>query len=704
VYSGFISCPKGIEPLLEKELALFSIPIEKRTVGGVFASFSLEAYYHLVMHTRLANRVMLFLFSVPLKTTQNLHEKSVAFDWDTHFDETETISIDFKGTNEQITNGMYGAQLIKDGISDFFRFKTGERPSVDKKNPNIQIRAYLKKGEVSVYLDPMGLSLHQRGYRLKQGSAPIKENIAAAILMQADWASKAERNHSLIDPFCGSGTLLVEGAFIATKTAPGLIREKQSLSHWKQHDTALWESTIEKAKAQITPFKGTILGFDNDAAVLKMAEENIENAGLSDCITVSKKEIGRFTCPTHLKEGLVICNPPYGERLSDVKALLPVYQTLGRLAKQACPNWTLGVITNQEKLSRAIGLKSSKRIKLKNGALDCQFALFELDKDNQFNPKAMGGLSDDGKMLLNRLKKNKKKLNDWLNKENITSYRLYDADLPDFNAAIDIYEDWAHVQEYAPPKTIDEKKATRRIALLCDVLVDELGMDEKKIVLKQRKRQKDTNQYDVQGEKRERFLVQDGKMQCFVNLRDYIDTGLFLDHRRLRKTFSSFEGKTFLNLFCYTGVASLHAASANNVTTNVDLSKTYLNWAKDNFRANHLTIDKHRFIHADVMSWLEKETGLYDVIFCDPPSFSNSKRMTEILDIQRDHSALIQHSMARLNENGVLYFSCNLKKFVMDNDIKSLFDVQEITKETTSRDFDSARVRHHAYKIQRKIK
>lgn len=701
MYRVLLSCPKGLENLLEKELSDLSIPIEKQTVGGVYVTVSRLSLYQIIIQSRLINRALLHLYSVPLTSTQALYEKSVGFEWDTHFNAHNTIHIDFSGQNDAIKNSLYGAQLIKDGVCDYFREKEGIRPNVSKQKPDIQLRAYLRKSEVSVFYDVVGESLHKRGYRIEQGAAPLKENIACALLMHAGWGNKSQDNFALIDPFCGSGTLLIEASLIASNTAPGLKRTHHALNHWKAHDLEEWSSVIDKAKLAIVPFKGTIIGFDIDKAMVDIAKANIERAGLSDAISVSTKDIKHFSPPRHLKKGLLITNPPYGERLSDKTSLLPLYQSLGRVAKQSCPNWTMGVITSDEKLSRAIGLKSSKRYKLKNGALDCQFALFELGKDNQFNQDAADPFSNNAIALLNRLKKNSKKLAPWLKKENITCFRLYDADLPDYNAAIDIYEGWVHVQEYAPPKTIDEKKAHRRLEELVEVLVDGLDFEREKIVLKQRKKQKSTSQYEVLAERRERITVHDGKMQCYVNLYDYLDTGLFLDHRRLRKQFSEMKPKTFLNLYCYTGVASLHAASGGAITTNVDLSNTYLNWAKDNFRLNHLTIDKHGFIQADVMAWLKEAKGEYDVIFCDPPSFSNSKRMDGVLDIQRDHQALIQLCMNRLSKKGVLYFSCNLKTFKLDADITSAFQVEEITQKTTSRDFEQARMSHRAYKITR---
>lgn len=699
MYQVFITCPKGIERLLEQELKTLSVEITKQTVGGVYATISLEAYYRVLIHTRLANRVLIQLFSEPVTTANGIVETALKYPWASHFSVDKTINIQFRGTNKFINNTMYGAQLVKDGISDYFRQREGSRPSVAKREADSQLHAHLKYNQLSVYIDPLGSSLHKRGYRVKLGGAPIKENVAAALLMLSGWEDKAKDGASLIDPFCGSGTILIEAYFMAIHAAPGLYRESDSFSHWQPHDVSLYDSLLAEAKGKIIDYQGQIMGFDLDEKMVSLTKAHLKALDIENKISVSKKDIMHLNIPKHLKQGLIISNPPYGERLSEERELIPVYQTLGKRAKLCADNWTMGVISSNEHLLRAIGLRAHKKTTLKNGALDCQFLLFRLDKENHYNPMALEKLNEGGDMLLNRLKKNQRKLKTWLKQEKISCYRLYDADLPDFNAAIDIYQDWAHVQEYAPPKSVDEKKATRRMNTLLSVLIQGMGFEDNKVILKQRQRQRSKNQYESMAQTQQRFLVKEGEIQCWVNLHDYIDTGLFLDHRRLRQQFEQMRPTKFLNLYCYTGVASLHAARGGAITTNVDLSKTYLNWAKDNFRSNHLTIDKHQFIQTDVMAWLKENKGSYDVIFCDPPSFSNSKRMEGVLDIQRDHAKMIKLCMQRLSKTGKLYFSCNLKGFKLDDEIKEMFKVIDITTETTSKDFSESRHQHRAYEI-----
>lgn len=703
-----ISCPKGLEETLKSELIQLNINIQKQTVGGVFIEATLNEVYCCLLYLRTANRILIHLYSERAKTAEDIIKQATAFDWQSHFAVEQSLAIDFSGNNEHIRNTMFGAQCLKDGISDYFRALCGSRPSIAKHTPDIQLKAILRKGSIHVYLDLAGKSLHQRGYRQQQGSAPLKENVASGLLLQAGWINIAKEGGALIDPFCGSGTFLIEAWQLATQYAPGLQLTENFELGWRSHQPELWQKLYEQAKTQhqqaALAFNAPIIGFDSSTKMVAIAKQNIQAAGLEKCIQVSCRNIENLTKPKHLQKGLLICNPPYGERLSEVNQLLVTYQQLGKQVKQHCTNWRLAVLTSEPKLSKAIGLKSYRQYKVKNGALDCQLSLFDITEDNRFNLEAANHLSKEGAALLNRLKKNQQKLKSWRHNQQVDSYRLYNADLVEFNVAIDIYQSvdgkqYAHVQEYLAPKTVDETKALNRLKIVLEVLVHGLKLESENIFVKQRRRQKGSQQYQRQQYDGQRIIAKDGSVVCYVNLSDYLDTGVFLDHRRLRSSFDKLEGKRFLNLFCYTAVASLHAAKQNIQTTNIDLSKTYLNWAKDNFRLNHYTIDKHQFIQADVIPWLEQCNIDYDVIFCDPPSFSNSKRMEGVFDVQRDHQQLISLCMQRLTKGGVLYFSCNLKKFKLDDAIQNKYQVIDLTQKTVSKDFDNAKLNHHTFKV-----
>jgi 23S rRNA (guanine2445-N2)-methyltransferase / 23S rRNA (guanine2069-N7)-methyltransferase len=234
----------------------------------------------------------------------------------------------------------------------------------------------------------------------------------------------------------------------------------------------------------------------------------------------------------------------------------------------------------------------------------------------------------------------------------------------------------------------------------CQVVFDIVDRDQ--IGLKRRERQRGTRQYERVSQRGERSQITELGARLWVNLHDYLDTGLFLDHRPIRRKIQSeVRGKRFLNLFSYTGVASVQAALGGaRYTTSVDLSNTYLNWFKENLASNGLAESQNRAIRADVMAWLEQEESVYDIILLDPPTFSNSKATEQHFDVQRDHPALITRAMARLDQEGVLYFSNNHRKFELDDELTIGFAVEEITQSTIDPDFQRSAGIHRCWAIR----
>jgi 23S rRNA (guanine2445-N2)-methyltransferase / 23S rRNA (guanine2069-N7)-methyltransferase len=318
-------------------------------------------------------------------------------------------------------------------------------------------------------------------------------------------------------------------------------------------------------------------------------------------------------------------------------------------------------------------------------------------------PVEQARLSEGGQMFANRLQKNFKQLGKWARKEKIDCYRVYDADMPEYSLAIDLYHDWVHVQEYAAPKSIDPEKAQARLFDALAAIPQALGVDKSRVIVKRRERQSGTRQYERQSTEGKFTEVSEGGVKLLVNLTDYLDTGLFLDHRPMRlRIQQEAAGKRFLNLFCYTATASVHAAKGGaRSTTSVDLSKTYLDWARRNLSLNGFS-DKNRLEQGDVMAWLESNRDEYELIFIDPPTFSNSKRMEGVFDVQRDHVQLLDLAIARLAPGGVLYFSNNFRKFQLDEHLSTRYQVQDITAQTLDPDFARNNRIHRAWKIQAK--
>ena len=695
------TCPKGMEQLLADELEAIGAAEIKQTVAAVHFQGSLQVAYKACLWSRLANRILMPLLSFKLDSTDDLYTNSVEIPWEEHLTEDNSIAIDFIGTSKHIDNSMYGAQLLKDAVVDRIRRVAGGRPNVDAKSPDIRIQARQHKGQVVVSLDISGDSLHRRGYRTGQGSAPLKENLAAALLMRAGWADIAKQGGALIDPMCGSGTFLIEAAMMAADIAPSINRENFGFSHWLQHDQALWDSVIadaeQRKEAGLAAFSNDIRGYDGNSRILDVTVANIESAGLDEHIRIAHKPLDQFGKAT-ADNGLLITNPPYGDRMGEEEQLVPLYQKLGTVLQKNFVQWRAAVYTGNLDLARELDLSPTKQYSLFNGSIPCKLLVFDnmQSKSEQIaerlsKPAPVQPLSEEAKMLFNRLQKNQKRLKGWLKKSAISCYRLYDADIPEYAAAIDIYERRIYVQEYAAPSTIEAHVAKKRFDTIKRAVKEFAGDRFEKVYYKERRRQKGDAQYQrLNEESSESIVVNEGRARFEVNLSDYLDTGLFLDHRPVRAMLSELcQGKSLLNLFCYTASATVQAALAGaRSSLSVDMSNTYLDWAQRNFELNSLSSTKHQLLRADCLKWLEEDSQSFDVIFLDPPTFSNSKKMESVLDVQRDHPELIRQAMTKLNPEGILVFSNNFRKFKLDELISRQFSCENITQQTLDNDFE----------------
>lgn len=709
------TCPKGLELLLAEELQAIGAEGIKETVAAVHFKGSKEVAYRACLWSRLANRVLKPLHSFMLNESDDLYNQCNEIPWETHFSAAQSIAIDFIGTSRLIDNTMYGSQRVKDAVVDRIRRIEGERPNVDTKNPDIRIQVRQHKGRVSVSLDISGESLHRRGYRTGQGSAPIKENLAVALLLRAGWPAMIEEGGALLDPMCGSGTLIIEGAMMAADIAPGMLRESYGFDQWLQHDAELWQTLVDEAHQRkasgLEKLDLDIRGYDANPRVLEYTTKNIENAGLDDHIRLAHKPIDQFGKPT-AERGLLLTNPPYGERLGEVEDLIPLYQKLGTVLQKNFHGWRAAIFTGNLDLGRETDLSPTKQYSLFNGTIPCKLLIFEDMTSKSASiaarlstPAPALQLTEGATMVLNRLKKNQRKLDGWRKKSGITCYRLYDADIPEYAVAVDIYEQSIYVQEYAPPNTISEKIARERFAEIKLAIKEFSAAFKGKIYYKERRRQKGDSQYERLNEGvSDTLQVSEGKAQFEVNLSDYLDTGLFLDHRPVRSLIGDLAaGKRFLNLFCYTAAASVQAALAGaSSSLSIDMSNTYLDWAQRNFDLNSLRAGKHKLLRADCLKWLEAEGEQYDVIFLDPPTFSNSKKMDTVLDIQRDHGDLIRASMGKLASGGTLVFSNNFRKFKMDELTLRQFDCENITPKTLDIDFERNPRIHNVWLITRR--
>lgn len=719
----FATTARGFEEMLKVELEQITQGECKIAQGGVHFSTSQAGVYRALLHSRLASRILLPLVSSKVFDEMDLYATVVAQNWAELFDCRDTFFVDFNGTNSEIRHTQYGAMRVKDGIVDYFERKGFARPTVDKIRPDIRIHAYLQKNELILSLDLSGEALHMRGYREDTGKAPLRETLAAAIILRSGW----QKGTPLVDPMCGSGTLLIEAAQMAANIAPQLHRQHWGFHSWKGHNDAEWQAVLSEAKNtadntlarlrerdSFSPSNDLaesrervqFFGFDLDHRVLVKAKQNAQNAGVAHLIQWQQGDVAALKNPCPEQVGTVVCNPPYGERLGTTPALVALYSVFGQRLKQQFAGWNASIFSGEPDLLNCLRLRSHRQFKAKNGPLDClqkNYQISERSAEQSENLKfeQNAQVAPD---FANRLAKNIKKIEKWAKQQGIDAYRLYDADLPEYNLAVDRYGDHIVVQEYQAPKNIDEQKARQRLLDAVSATLYVTGVETNKLVLKVRQKQKGTNQYEKLANKGDYFYVNEYGAKLWVNLTDYLDTGLFLDHRLTRKMVGEMaRGKTFLNLFAYTGSATIHAAlNGAKSTTTVDMSNTYLNWADQNLELNNLSARNHRLIQADCLQWLAECRERFELIFVDPPTFSNSKRMEQSWDVQRDHIKLLSQLKRILTAGGTIIFSNNKRGFKMD--FEALADLgltaENISHKTLPLDFERNPQIHNCWVIK----
>ncbi len=701
--TAFVSCPKHLELLLKDELLTLGADEAAEGLAGVHVTATADTLISMVMWSRLANRIYIKINSGSCKNKKDLYELVMANHWAGHcHDIPKTLSIKFNGTNHSLKNTHFSSQVTKDAICDQLHENFGFRPKVVKSDGHLSVYLRLKHKQLDIYQDITGHSLHQRGYRGTNTLAPLKENLAAAILMRAGWPELSQQNHNLVDPMCGSGTLLTEGWMMACDIAPNQNYKSHALFSWKHFDSHRWTQMVvdaeSRAKVGVDALKGQLIGVDHHKESIQKASENLKQIPHNKRISFQYQTLDKFRIPP--RNNLIVCNPPYGVRLQKnyFSSWIQLRDWLHNNVKEA----RAAVLCPDEAKAWLLGYRSDAHYALLNGNIPIQLRLFDVNKGNRMDvPEGQWfALPAGAQMLANRLKKNQKQLQTWINQNHIEAYRLYDADLPEYAVAIDCYQNHIHIQEYQAPKSIEPKKAALHLNHVLLAVQALLQPKLEKIHLKTRQIQKDKQQYNKLSEHENRFVVNEHGRKYLVDLSQYLDTGLFLDHRWLRNQIEkSANNKKVLNLFSYTGSISVAAAKGGaQAIYSVDTSKTYLKWAEENFALNGLRSHSHQFIREDVLSYLRKCKEQFDLIIADPPTFSNSHSRESDWEVQRDHHDLIELCMNRLNKDGVMYFSNNFKKFSLDTDIKEKYKVLDVTKNSFDPDYQSSHI-HHCFKI-----
>ncbi len=729
----FATCPLGVADLLAAELKACGATRAREMKAGVQFEGTLETAYRACLWSRTASRILMPITQVAAHDANAMYQGLQRIDWSRHISPSGTLVVDFQGTSLGVKHTQFGALKTKDAIVDQLRDKFGERPSVNVETPDVRINVHAHREQATVSIDLSGDSLHRRGYRARGVAAPLKENLAAAILLRAGWPSLAAAGADFIDPLCGSGTLVIEAVLMACDIAPGWLRAQYAhwgMIRWRGHDPQLWQRLLDEVDARAQQGKqnmqGRVLrGYDQDAFAVRAALENTERAGLRGLVHFEKRNLSELQHTSTLPAasaatlsaedsvqpvGIVVCNPPYGERLGEQDTLKSLYALLGVKLRQSFIGWKAAVFTGNPPLAKEIGINAKRSHTLYNGALECRLLRFDIEPAHFNAPEARPSAEEKlaevrqsagAEMFANRLRKNLKNARAWANKNNIRCYRIYDADMPEYSFAIDLYgaaEDaamnWAYVQEYAAPDSVNRDAARLRRLQVLSVLPEVLELPRERIHVRTRRQQSDHSQYEKLDTQRQFQVVAEGGYRFYVNFSDYLDTGLFLDHRITRQRLGELsKGKRFLNLFAYTGAATVHAVGGGaTASTTVDMSYTYLEWAEKNLQLNRFDAPEHELIQADCLQWLkheaEQKQRQYDVIFIDPPTFSRSKRMERDFEVQQDHVQLILWANELLAPGGLIVFSNNYTRFKLDQHGLSGFQIQDWSRETLPKDFE----------------
>jgi 23S rRNA (guanine2445-N2)-methyltransferase / 23S rRNA (guanine2069-N7)-methyltransferase len=747
----FITGHKGFETLLFHEVRQILDSVDSKITkqyGGIEVIGDIENVYRVCLHSRLANRVFCQLKTFKVEDEAELYQGILDVDWSEHFGAENTFAVSATLSRSNLDHTHYASLKIKDAIVDQFRERMDVRPTVERNQPDVHIHINIHKNQAKLSLDLSGESLHKRGYRSEHSGAPLKEHLAASMIAHAGWNFERAKTHRFIDPMCGSGTFAIEAAMIAANIAPGLDREYFGFLNWNQHDSALWSTCLEQAEEQVEGAVDTqIYASDYDANAIRIAKDNAERAGVEELIDFSHQEIVSLSIDESTRPNIIVCNPPYGERLQSEQGLASLYGEIGNSLKRLSPAEVHIISANPDLLHR---LRLSRHYKktLRNGPIDCLLASFQIsemqnkvnddsdteskDKEGQLTefkpaetiarqPANLESTDLKGYQieaitpLLNRLQKNSKHLRRWAKRNEVNCYRVYDADLPEFSFALDVYQSevnpavhWYHLQEYQAPKTIEEKIAEARIELAKQAVKQVFEIEDQYLFCKTKKRQRGKQQHQKQDSQGELFQVREGSASLLINLSDYLDSGLFLDHRLTRQLISDYAyNKSVLNLFCYTGSSGVQAGLGGaKLIVNVDMSTTYLKWAEENFAINQLADEsQYQFLRADVVELLNNPARYdinqtFDLILLDPPSFSNSSKMIETLDILRDQEDLIGKSMTLLEKDGLLIFFTSKKGLKISPIISEKYDVKEITRETISEDFKRRPGIHKCWEIR----
>lgn len=694
-----ITCLPGLSGLLHQELARLALQSDQAGHAAVrLCGVDSRAALTVCLHSRLAERVLVEIGHATVTPDQAAETLARSFDHERHMASAQRLWLQVDHAREVRGDARITANI-------FHKHVPAQVQRADSAREALCLRLHVAPEEAWLYVDLVGEPLSRRGYRIQPGQAPLRESLAAA-MVQVALATQPEA--SLVDLFCGSGTLLVEAACILTGRAPGLLREQWAFRHWPGIRNGLWDGLCQAARDEARrdlPPGISLRGFDADSRAVQWARSNAERAGVEALVHVERRELGSLKAADIPDNAVLLANPPWGERLEDKPMANALHLGMARSLPVLAPGRPLVILGSDVEVLDRLGVEPDFQLRLQNGPVR--------NFIRQLTPagKAPATLLQAGEPAFevpalaghfaNRLQKNARQLRKWLQQEDVQAYRLYDRDMPEFNLVVDVYGDQVLVQEYAPPKTVDPAAARERRNAALAAVRAVLGAHREQVHVRTREQQKGQRQYQKLATQRSLLPLREGQAWYLLDLNSYLDTGVFLDHRPVRlRIAEEATGKRVLNLFAYTGTASVQAAVGGaRSTLTVDASNKYLQWAGENMAFNGFAAERHRRQRADVMDWLQRSSDQFDLIFCDPPTFSNNKSRDDFV-VQRDHAELIRRAMKHLEPEGVLYFSCNFSKFSLDDTVHALFDVEDLTAASIPPDFQRGSRPHVLFAVR----
>ena len=730
----------GLEAVVVRELhALGFDDVKTRSTGRVAFAGDDLAVATANIHLRSAERVLIEVARFEAKDFDQLYEGIMALAWDEWLRVDSEFPVNGRSVKSQLSSVPACQRTVKKAIVERLRKDYGTQ-TLSEDGPRTMVEVALLEDQASITLDTAGVGLHKRGYRKLTAAAPLRETLAAALVELSFW--KPDR--PLLDPFCGSGTIAVEAAMIGRRIAPGAKR-KFDAEQWQSIDKKVWSQVREQAAEQVVEsLPERIIATDIDADVLSLARYHAEQMGVTGDIHFQQADFANLQ--SSREYGCLITNPPYGQRVGEEDVVEELYRQMP-LVLRKLPTWSHYILTSYKEFETLLGRKADRRRKLYNGAIECTYYQFHgpkrtrresvatvgnafrgvpgaedgrlhelperhegrsLQGSSEIQP-AFGGLSskahEQAEIFANRLRKTARHLRRWPTRRGITCFRLYDRDIPEIPLVVDRYEGYLHLAEYERPHDRSPAEHADWLDLMVRIAAKTLEVPRNSVFLKRRDRQRGSHQYEKAANDRNYLIVNEGGLQFEVNLSDYIDTGLFLDHRQTRGMFRDLAaGKDVLNLFCYTGAFTVYAAAGDaKSTTSVDSSNTYLDWARRNLALNRFEGDQHQFVRSDVTAFLESHANeaAYDLAIVDPPTFSNSKSTEGVWDIQRDHAGLLNRLMDLMRADAIILFSTNSRRFKLDEDALCGAQIREITKHTIPEDFRNKRI-HRCWRMTKK--